>query len=93
MKPTGSKARRLGLRVFKYLATGSILEWQSLRQVAAALGITENEAYGALEDLVAEELAEKSARGFRQSPQGLTFYALQAQEELSRAAQRLGFRT
>jgi DNA-binding IclR family transcriptional regulator len=87
---TGSKARRSGLRVFKYLATGDILEWKSVRQVAAELTIGTNEAYGALEDLVTEGLAEKSDRGFRQSPQGLSFYAVQVQEALARAVKQLG---
>lgn len=86
----GSRARRVGFQVFKHLGQGQILEWKSLREVARETGLTHNEAYGALEDLVAEGLAEKSDRGFRQSPQGLSFYAVQAQEELLRAMRQVG---
>jgi DNA-binding IclR family transcriptional regulator len=81
-----------GLKVFKYLASGDILGWKSLREVAQAVGVTVNQAYGALETLVAEDLAEKSERGFRQSPQGLTFYALQAMEAISRANKQIGIK-
>lgn len=86
----GSAALSRGLRVFKHLASGDILGWKSIREIAAALQLTVNEVYGALETLVAEGLAEKSDRGFRQSPQGLTFYALQALEAMNGAKKQLG---
>ena len=86
----GTKAFKKGLKVFKLLGTGDILEWKSVREVARETGLTINETYGALEDLVAEGLAEKSDKGFRQSPQGLSFYAVKVQEALSRAVKQLG---
>ena len=89
-KKAGTKAFKKGLRVFKFLGTGDILEWKSVREVARETGLSSNEAYGALEDLVAEGLAEKGDKGFRQSPQGLSFYAVQVQEALTRAVKQLG---
>ncbi|MGP8051604.1 MAG: helix-turn-helix domain-containing protein [Desulfobaccales bacterium] len=87
-----SKALVKGLRVFKFLASREITEWKSLKEIAAAVALTENETYGALGALVAEGLAEKSAKGFRQSPGGLTYFAIHAQEELRRVARQMGIK-
>ena len=91
-KGAGNRAVRRCLQVMKYLGQGDILAWRSMRQIAQEMGITASQTYTALEDLVREELVEKSATGYRQGPQGLAFYAIAAQEAVARAVYQAGFR-
>lgn len=88
----GNKSVRRALRVMKHLGTGDILAWRSMRQIAKDLEMTESQAYTALEELVREDLVEKSAHGYRQSADGLAYFALAAREAVSRAVYQAGFR-
>lgn len=88
----GSRAADRVLRVAEFLATGDILAWKPMRAIAKALELGEAETYGALENLAARGWAEKSEHGYRQSANGLSFYAVQAQEAVAKAVYQCGFR-
>jgi DNA-binding IclR family transcriptional regulator len=88
----GSRTLEKGLDVLHFLASGDILGWKSLRQVAAGAGVTLAEAHAALHPLLKRGLAEKAekAGAFRAAAGGLGQYALKTQEALVRYGQELG---
>lgn len=88
----GSKSAEKCLIVAEFLAGGDILAWKSIREVAAGTGLTQAEAYTMLSTLVKRGWAEKGEAGFRQSNQGLTRFAVAAQEYLARVVGQLGLK-
>jgi DNA-binding IclR family transcriptional regulator len=87
-----NKALHKGLAVQKSLLSGEILEWKSLDEVAAAAGVTRNEAFQALGTLEEFGWVEKSARGFRAAASGLATITAAAQECLTGIAARWGLK-
>jgi DNA-binding IclR family transcriptional regulator len=90
----GSKNKGLaqGIKVLNFLATRELLEWKSLKEVAAGAGVTLNVAYASLCTLGEAQFVEKSDKGFRLRRDGsLMRYAVAALEAIQSLAQQMGF--
>jgi DNA-binding IclR family transcriptional regulator len=92
MAEYGPRALEKGLAVLDYLCRGDMLEWRTVAEAAQGAGVSRNEAYGALCVLVRVGWVEKGEKGYRPDKNGLVKYALEAQECLVRAADKLGVR-
>jgi DNA-binding IclR family transcriptional regulator len=69
-KYAAKSARRI-LEVIEFLGQGEILEWKSIREVAAGTGVSINMSYRLLETLAAAGWVEKGPRGYRQDLAGM----------------------
>ena len=70
-------------RVEDWLASGDLLEFRSVREVAAGAGVTANEAYRILQTMVACGRAEQNDKGSFRVCRGIVKYGLQLNECLS----------
>jgi DNA-binding IclR family transcriptional regulator len=70
-------------RVEDWLAAGDLLEFKSIREVAAGAGVSENEAYRILQTMVACGRAEQHDKGGFRLCRGIVKYGLQLNECLS----------
>jgi len=70
-------------RVEDWLASGDLLEFKSVREVAAGAGVTANEAHRILKTLAACGRADQNGQGSYRLSRGIVKYALALNECLS----------
>ena len=70
-------------RVEDWLAAGDLLEFKSIREVAAGAGVSENEAYRILKTMAACGRADQNDKGSYRLSRGIVKYGLQLNECLS----------
>lgn len=80
------------VKVENFLVAGEILEWKTAAEVAAATGLTKNEAFRILFTLEKCGRVVKSEKGYRVNSIGLISVAVYAQEYVTSQAGKLGFR-
>jgi DNA-binding IclR family transcriptional regulator len=67
-------------RVEDFLAGGDLLEWRSVRQVAAGAGVSEDQAYRILQTMLACGRAEQNEAGGFRAARGIVSYGLRLSE-------------
>ena len=70
-------------RVEDWLAAGDLLEFHSIREVAAGAGVSQNEAYRILQTMAACGRAEQNEKGSYRLSRGIVKYGLALNECLS----------